>query len=367
MKQVKIYTSRDETKDVLYDAERRVENVKLIPTLSGADADVWHVKFHSPYSVMLGRDFHSDFNNTFPLRFYTPRKKASRLFLFVNGFAEGKTGVWDRLGSAFASEGVASVLVPIPQHFCRNVLFNVNDYDEDSYRLKSSGLDEYNRSLRFGFLAHPRLLIEYNKQAMLDIGQIVRCVTEQTGAGEEHLEDFINERFEPGTQCSILGFSLGGLVALQAFLSNTDAYNSCVIINSGASFQDMNASKVFHEDWRDLQRGILESTRDLSRGQLPYNFDRVFLGHEKVALHDLLTIHQNKILLLLGGSDPVFNLANIINIVPARTGLAMFQIPGLHHFINIPSLGGDVWNEWTQFTANMILAFDKFRPQPGPN
>jgi hypothetical protein len=363
MKHVKVYISRNETKMVEFKKDRRVDDAKSIEVLSDQAAEVWHVKFHSPLNVDLGPDHPSDFNNTFPLRFYLPKTKASQLFIFINGFGEGKTKVWDHLGFTFAKEGVASVLVPLPQHFCRNILFNIDDYDEDSYRLKvATELELYNNSLRFGFLAHPKMLIEYNRQMMADIEKLVRCIMGRTGAGDYHLEDFIKEHFESGTRCSILGFSLGGLVALQAFLNATDSYNSCVIVNSGASFQDMNASQVFKDDWRDLQRGILEKTRDMGRNQMPYNFDRVFLGHEKVALHDQLMDHQNKILLLLGGSDPIFNRANIVNIVPERTGLAMFQIPGLHHFINIPSLGGDVWNEWTRFTAKMILAFDQFRP-----
>lgn len=197
---------------------------------------------------------------------------------------------------------------------------------------------------------------------MRDISELAQEILTRRGLSQDGLGTFLHDRLSARPKISILGFSLGGLVALQAFLAQPNTFNSCVLINSGASFQDMNASQVFRESWRDLQRGILESTRHLSRREMASNFERVFLGHEKVVLHDQLMQQKNKILVLLGGSDPIFNAGNIANILPQETGLAVFQIPSLTHFINIRSMGGDIWDEWSNFTAKMILSFDKFRP-----
>ena len=364
MGQFEVYVSRDETETLEFSSERQVEETAVRVVRADLDSEeatdsveIWHVHFHSELKLPG-----PDFNNAFPLRFYVPKTKASRLFLFINGFAEGHSKIWDHLGYTFAKAGVASVLVPLPQHFCRNIFFNIDDFDEDNYRLRSrENLTLYSNSLKFGLLAHPDMLVVYDRQMMADVQGLVKCVKKQEGAGHSPLEKFVKERFEPGVTCSILGFSIGGLIALQAFLNDFQSFNSCVVINSGASFQDMNASQVFEDHWRDLQRGILRSSSEFSRREKPLNFERIFLGHEKVALHDNLTEHQNKILILLGGSDPIFNRVNIVNVVP-ETGLAMFQIPGLPHFINIPSLGGNEWTAWTRFTARMILSFDSYRP-----
>ena len=64
------------------------------------------------------------------------------------------------------------------------------------------------------------------------------------------------------------------------------------------------------------------------------------LGHDKVHLHDLLEENCHKILVLIGGRDRIINSKNIVNLEPYETGLAIFQIPGLEHFINIKSIAG---------------------------
>jgi hypothetical protein len=340
-----------------------------IQKLANSHADgsaIWHVPFHSPRGFTFGDDNPFPYNNRFSLRFYLPRKrKTSRLFLLINGLSEGVAHVWDRLGATLANAGVASVLVPLPQHYCRNTLFNINDYDpDDSFNLTSGEmLSHYSHTIKHGFLQHPELLVELDKQMMSDIDEIVRSVTLRNAAYYNKLNEFAAQHFAKRLRVSILGFSLGGLVALQSFLNNPRRFNSCILINSGASFQDMNASQVFQNNWRPLQRLILERTRNLSRREMATNFERVFLGHEKVVLHDMLIENKNKLLVLLGGSDPIFNTSNIVNILPRETGLAVFQIPALGHFINISSRGGDIWNEWSSFTARMIVSFDQFRPQ----
>jgi len=264
------------------------------------------------------------------------------------------------MGAAFAESGVAAVLLPLPQHYSRNVLFNVNDYDEsDHYLLNKETLKSYNAGLTFGFLRRPELLAKFNAQVMEDVKELTRAVTSRTGSSPA-MNEFTRAHFDVGTEVSVLGFSVGGLVALQSFLNQPHKYHSCILINSGASFQDMNASQVFRQHWRSLQRAIIEKSRGLTG--LPDNFAAVFLGHEKVMLLQQLEKYKNKLLLIIGGSDAIFNMSNLLNIVPRETGLAVFQIPGLGHFINIPKLGGDIWTGWSRFTANMILSFNKHRP-----
>lgn len=338
---------------------------RVYPEAAG-ETPVWHVRFESPRKIPIPDGNLAYYNDAFPLRFYLPKKKASRLFIFVNGFSEGVVTVWDRLGSTLAREGFASVLLPLPQHFARSLIFNAEEQSQqDEYVVRSSDLRKiYNQFLQYGFRAHPRLLVGYNRQMMLDIETLASTVTTRVvRLGNHPLNDFLNRHFAEQVQCSILGFSLGGLFTLQAFLNSPELFNSCVLINSGASLQDMNASQVFSkEHWLELQRKVVAVTSELSPSQMAPNFQRVFLGHEKVALHDQLTKYNKKFLLILGGSDPIFNRDNTRYLQPEATGLAVFQIPSLEHFINIGNRGGQVWDEWSAFTAKMILAFDQFRP-----
>jgi len=351
------------------------EDVERIPILRQRDDDdvastipnqysdgekIWQVPFQSPRWVRLSDNDHFAYNNFFRLRFYLPESPASQLFIMTNGFSEGVVEVWDRLGATFAKAGVGAVLLPLPQHYSRNVLFHINDYHEtDHYIVNKTALKSYNAGLTYGFLRRPELLAEFDGQIMEDVKELMRAVTSRTGSSHA-MNDFTRSHFSENVEVSVLGFSLGGLVALQAFLSQPDRYHSCVLINSGASFQDMNASQVFKEHWRSLQRAILAKTRGVT--SLPADFAEVFLGHEKVMLLHRLEQHKNKLLIIIGGSDAIFNMSNIANILPRETGLAVFQIPGLGHFINIPKLGGDIWTEWSRFTANMILSFNTHRP-----
>src|SRR6185295_4938505 len=83
------------------------------------------------------------FNNEFSLRFYLPKSSSEvpvdRLFILLNGFAEGTTDFWDSMADSFASAGIASVLMPLPDHFCRNIFYNLNSYVEsDPFQLQET-------------------------------------------------------------------------------------------------------------------------------------------------------------------------------------------------------------------------------------
>ena len=48
-------------------------------------------------------------------------------------------------------------------------------------------------------------------------------------------------------------------------LISPDEYSSCILINSGASFQDMDGSSMFGKDWRKVQRGLLAASHKVAR------------------------------------------------------------------------------------------------------
>jgi hypothetical protein len=92
-------------------------------------------------------------------------------------------------------------------------------------------------------------------------------------------------------------------------------------------------------------------------------FDHVMLGNSKKELQDLLRNYSHKILVMLGGTDSIINLKRVANLEPDESGLAIVQIPGLQHHINIKKKAGSVWNEWRSFAADVILSFDKTHPK----
>ena len=89
----------------------------------------------------------------------------------------------------------------------------------------------------------------------------------------------------------------------------------------------------------------------------------MILGHARVELQDRLANNCHKTLVLLGGRDVIINYKNMANLEPEDTGLAIFQIPGLEHHINIKRIAGREWNPWSDFAVHMILAFEERHPE----
>jgi len=134
---------------------------------------------------------HKNFNNEFNLRFYLPSKKKkikgkvekhNKLFIFLNGFAEGNTNFWDALGISLASKGVPAVLLPLPGHFCRNLFYNINDYNEnDSFILNKSIMDMrlFTNIMKQSLIEDPQLLLNFNRQIIGDIFRLSENIKRQ--------------------------------------------------------------------------------------------------------------------------------------------------------------------------------------------
>ncbi|MFL6262187.1 MAG: alpha/beta fold hydrolase [Thermoanaerobaculia bacterium] len=335
-------------------------------------ARVHLVRFHT-----RSREEISRFNSHFSLRFYLPRSsrksrvRLDRLFVFLNGFAEATTDFWDGIGESFARAGVASVLLPLPNHFCRNIFFNLNNFHPgDSYFLSPKAdvdLKQFTAIMKREMIENAGQVIRFNFQLMDDIQKLVDCLQNPLPLEEKEICDFLGKHFSRQTRVSLMGYSLGGLCALQAYLAQPERYSSCILVNSGASFQDMDASSMFgHEEWREVQKSLIQAARKV--GELEENnfFTHVILGHNRVELHEQLAKNCHKILVMVGGRDRIIRLKNMLNIEPEETGLAIVQIPGLEHFINMRSQSGREWQAWSEFAVQMILAFARHHP-PDPS
>jgi hypothetical protein len=114
--------------------------------------------------------------------------------------------------------------------------------------------------------------------------------------------------------------------------------------------------------WLALLRGLLADAR-ANRDRASENFfSHVILGHSKVELHDRLAHNRHKLLFLIGGTDPIINFRNMANLEPHETGLAIFQIPALRHFINVESHDGKEWEPWSKVAVQLMLTFVRHHP-----
>lgn len=284
----------------------------------------------------------------------------------LNGFAEATVGFWDHLANSLAAAGVASVLLPLPDHFCRNVFFNINDFHaKDPYQLREANLklNEFTAIMKFEAIRHPDRFLDYNLQIQADIRKLIDILPDPS-AGSGAISEFIKRQFRKRVRITLIGYSLGGLCALQAYLAETKLFEACILINAGASFQDMDASTMFgRDDWRALQLALVEAARKNPEEAEKHLFSQVILGHAKVELQQRLAQNCHKILVLLGGKDVIINYKNMANLEPADTGLAIFQIPGLEHHVNIKRVASREWNPWSDFAVQMILAFEERHPK----
>ncbi len=65
------------------------------------------------------------------------------------------------------------------------------------------------------------------------------------------------------------------------------------------------------------------------------------------------------------GARGCATLRNLVNLEPGQTGLAVFQVPGLGHFIGAKEIDSAGWQAWSEFAVKMILAFSRNHP-PSP-
>lgn len=362
----RLYTSLDHAEEFPIYAVRGDPQLECISETESATIHL--VPFESRQDVAESKNHR--FNNSFPLRFYVPKQSDSRslpsrkLFVFINGYGEGTADMWDAMADALAAQRVASVLLPMPEHFCRNMLFNINKYHDDPYVLSpESGvtLRQYSAIMKYEALNHPKMFVLCNSQLMADLSGLVSLLRDPAG-GSDSQRTFLQQHLSPDVHVSLMGYSLGGLGALEGYIAGPDRYRCCVLINAGPSFQDMHGEPLFQEHWRQLQRDVVLAARKNTTHVEPEAFQQVFLGNDKLLLHERLVANSNKILVLIGGRDSIINRKNIENLQPEETGLAVFQIPGLEHFINLKGFAHTEWLRWSAFAIPMILAFEQNRP-----
>lgn len=241
----------------------------------------------------------------FHIRFYLPKRavanprvKINRIVVMINGFDEVEYfTLYDQLGQKLSEHDIASVLLPLPDHLNRNSM-----YRKRSRRHVRPSSDLF---------AHPEMAEKAYTQAMQELKVLVdhlhyhRCGNKQTCSFYRHL-------FSPETKVSLLGYSMGSLIALASYLDDPLVYNACFVLNGGMKLSDLTfpPNMIKQKKWESFV-GTLSSLSIKGKNKGPQpgsgqlqdyqsSFFRLFLGADPNTLKKKLREKSRRILFIMG-------------------------------------------------------------------
>lgn len=298
--------------------------------------------------------------------------KARSVVVMINGLAESDVRPYDEIAEDLAKEGLASILLPLPDHFCRFTPKTASEKifsDKDPFVLNFPVEDhrdkhkEISMNLRSRIMEDETIWIDGFQQIMSDLTalfDLIRCVRSDQPETQPY-----REFFSPNTRISLYGYSLGGLIALSAVLKHSHLIRACFLVNSGASLEEIDASKLFEnkEKWQKVQLKLLRKFRAIrnKNEQFIYarEFEQVFLGNDRKELQERLSKIFRRLLFILGANDDVFNVRDVMDIAPDE-GLPIFQLPAIGHWIGAKHK--PEWDLWREYLAKQISGFEQFHP-----
>ena len=276
----------------------------------------------------------------FHMRVYLPlaifqdkHKQVENCFIMFNGLDElGFYTLYDQLGKGLCKNNYGVILLPLPDHLNRNMMYRKNDVNAKQMP-SSSFINEPNK-------IYDAFIQQINEVSILIDHILGKC---EYNAFKDCCS-FFNHFFSPTTKISLLGFSLGGLAALSNFLIQNYDFNSCILLNSGAKLDDIDVSEFQSlEEWQKTVDHLREALSSMPKtNESQKYFDMVFLGNNLSILRKELKEKSRKLLFILGGADTVANYSSITEIEPKGHGLATLKLPGIHHFLSIDTH----WDQW---------------------
>lgn len=315
-----------------------------------------HVRINKLFPICQHKDTiaPNDYRR-FHLRIYLPHavyndkyEKINKCFICFNGLDElTHFTIYDQIGKGLASKGYGLILLPLPDHLNRNPKYRNND--------KTKQLTPSD-----AFINEGETVFHAFKQVNNELEVLINHIN---GLCTEHKEKqccaFFRRFFNKNTVLSLIGYSLGGLVALSNFLALRNKLNSCVLLNSGAKLEDIDVGEfVEREKWLEMVSLLKENFFNFKISEEEQTiyllFNMIFLGGHRNILRDKLKKNSNRILFILGGSDSVTAFDSISEMEPTGHGLSILKLPGIHHFLAIDTH----WDRWFPIVKNMITSFD---------
>lgn len=304
-------------------------------------------------------------NNEFNVEFFLPDQRDRlqlHLAVIVNGFNEMRTGPYHNprqgLCSCLARRGIAAVLLPIPNHMNRKPEDPPYPKDWEPKHLVSSDPDRFYEGYR---------------QEIADIEKLTSLVHGYSpekgifGDGTRFVDCFSEE-----TRVHLIGYSIGGLATLSAFLRSyvqykegiaTPRYDSCVLLCSGANFETLHPEEIIgisEDAWKKIKHHYLGKAyeKDEEKKSLSNRiFEMVLLGGRREEFYDHMRELSNRILIVIGASDDVSSPEAVLDLEPEETGLAIIKVPGLDH-----PLASKSWAGWRNWILDCIASFAHEHP-----
>jgi hypothetical protein len=307
---------------------------------------------------------------SFFLRCYFPKKsiaqesKSKRIkdvVILINGLNEtDRYDFYDQLGSHFAAQNIASILIPTPYHLNRHSIDKQNSDGEDGRTVKPLQMASSN-PLRF-FYNYKRSIYEIENLCDRILGREV---------DDEDL-GFYDSYFARGEGVSIritlFGFSLGGLRALGCFMKEQQSdpklkrYHSCISFNSTADpFEaDVRPFKVSPKQWEDIKEGvnnaINEDSIEASKGDnklILRIFKWLYNRNNDKTLVEKLKKESQRFLMVQSAGDKIVDMNNDWNITDPKHGLNRIVVAGVDHIVTLD----DKWHQYLPSVVKQLLVF----------
>lgn len=336
----------------------------------------------------------------FDLSFYVPldildRRKAriDNVVIMLNGLNEISHlhyNHYDRIGARLASRGIAAILYPTPFHLnraaylepCYRVEYERHDRqkvgDKRRSHLQRWSEDADTVSTRLphhSLLNDPEGMFYCFEQTANELRALGNCLTASSAdvptdlTTLEAAKPFFDRLFlrRPNTRVSLLGYSLGGLQALYAFLLKPELFHRCILMNSGAHLDKMKTkpAHITDEEWGAIRKGVAKVRFD-HRQDIAHTgvlddvlFNRPFHDPQ---VKELFPKYVRKILFVSGGADIVSPVEQLQFLEPEQAprpdegsfgGLNILQIAGLEHALQ----HSPVYDEWFLALMRIIEQF----------
>ena len=353
----------------------------------------------------------------FDLTFYAsldvmnmPEKRMDNLVVLVNGLNEIDYihfSHYDRIGAYLAPREIGAVLHATPFHLSRTAYldqrFKADYMDPEKRRQHAAkkftkahahpGRGEWEAPLQDEdeWAASGGYLKRKPHYSMIrDPLSIFRCF-EQTAQELISLADFLTGGSDPcmseldisfydkiisrtdETKVSLLGYSMGGLQALYAFLINPGLFHRCVLVNSGAAVTELQTRpvQISDEHWDKIKEQMLWGSTMIPEAVTdPGLLVDLLLNRAFKRPHVAARFKEvvDRLLFVAGGADIVASSKYLAQFVESPdhvppsggqsdtfAGLNIFQIAGLEHLLR----NSPMYDRWFPVIMGVIENFLK--------
>ena len=244
------------------------------------------------------------------------------IVIMINGLDEYQRDnliFYDTMASHFAQQGIASVLLSTPYHMHR-VARNTRSKElrpGDGPFLKPSRYFE----LPLDFFIH-------FKQTVLDIEKLTRKIKQKTTAKNDY--DFYSNNFSPDVKVTILGYSLGGLISLAAFvrgskqkdkskiskkplIDNSILYNTAPHLNKASTDERFGKGQEFWEKFTEPKTFGEVRNDNPNNDELADLFFRLYGGQSPetlISIRKVIKDNSEKFLLIMSGDDNIVDITS---------------------------------------------------------